>query len=79
MDLRYSQSEEKFRHEFRSWLQEAVPKHGPAPEAEAWEARREYDTSWQRKLFEAGFAGPSWPSAFGGRAASPTEELVYHE
>jgi alkylation response protein AidB-like acyl-CoA dehydrogenase len=79
LDLRYSPSEEKFRHEFRSWLQEAVPAHGPAPEAEDWDARREYDTGWQRKLFEAGFAGPSWPSAFGGRAASPTEELVYHE
>ncbi len=79
MDLRYSLTDESFRKEFRAWLQEQVPRHGAAPGAEDWQARREYDTSWQRKLYEAGFAGPSWPRAYGGREASPTEELVYHE
>jgi hypothetical protein len=79
LDLRYSASDEKFRAEFRTWLRENVAKHGPPPPANDWPARREYDTSWQRKLYDAGFAGPAWPREYGGRGASPTEELVYHE
>jgi hypothetical protein len=79
LDLRYSASDEKFRAEFRTWLAENVAKHGPRPPADDWPARRAYDTGWQRKLYDAGFAGPSWPREYGGRGASPTEELVYHE
>ena len=79
MDLRYSESDEKFRAELRAWLAEAVPAHGPAPPRHDWAARRAYDTSWQRKLHDAGYAGINWPRAYGGRDASLTEQLVYHE
>jgi alkylation response protein AidB-like acyl-CoA dehydrogenase len=79
MDLRYSERDEKFRAELRAWLAEAVPAHGPPPPASDWPARRAYDTGWQRKLHEAGFAAIHWPAEFGGRDASPTEQLVYHE
>ena len=79
MDLRYSESDEKFRAELRAWLKEAVPAHGSFPGRDDWQARREYDTRWQRTLFEAGYAGINWPAAYGGRDASLTEQLVYHE
>ncbi|MGI9592758.1 MAG: acyl-CoA dehydrogenase family protein, partial [Myxococcota bacterium] len=79
MDLRYSESDEKFRSELRAWLKEAVPAHGTPPAQDEWEARREYDTSWQRKLFDAGYAGINWPKAYGGRDATLTEQLVYYE
>ena len=32
-----------------------------------WPARRAYDTGWQRKLHDAGYAGLNWPAEFGGR------------
>ena len=79
MDLRYSDSDEKFRGALRSWLEENVSAHGDPPPADDWEARRAYDTSWQHKLYEAGYACINWPTEFGGRDASPTEELVYYE
>ena len=79
MDLRDSESEEKFRREFRLWLKDAVPQHGDAPEANDWSARRDYDTRWQRKLYDAGYAGINWPAEFGGRDASLAEQLVYYE
>jgi alkylation response protein AidB-like acyl-CoA dehydrogenase len=79
VDLRYSESDEKFRAELRAWLAEAVPAHGAAPPAHDWPARRAWDTRWQRTLFEAGYAGLSWPREYGGRDASPTEQLVYFE
>jgi alkylation response protein AidB-like acyl-CoA dehydrogenase len=79
LDLRYSEADERFRAELRSWLAEAVPAHGPAPPAHDWHGRREYDTGWQRKLFDAGYAGINWPAAYGGREATLTEQLVYYE
>jgi alkylation response protein AidB-like acyl-CoA dehydrogenase len=79
LDLRYSESDQKFRAELRAWLADAVPAHGKAPRGNDWAARREYDTGWQRKLFDAGYAGINWPREYGGRDASLTEQLVYHE
>jgi alkylation response protein AidB-like acyl-CoA dehydrogenase len=79
LDLRYSEADEKFRAELRRWLADAVSAHGPTPPVSEWEARRAYDTSWQRKLFDAGYAGINWPAQYGGRDASLTEQLVYHE
>ena len=79
MDLRYSESDERFRRELRAWLADAVPKHGAPPPIHDWPARVAYDTGWQRKLFEAGYAGINWPAEYGGRDLSATEQLVYYE
>lgn len=80
MDLRYSESDEAFRADLRKWLAEAVPDHGPPPaDAHDWAARREYDTGWQRRLYDAGYAGINWPTEYGGRGADLSEQLVYYE
>jgi len=79
MNLRYSESDEAFRSGLRRWLAEAVPAHGQPPAVDDWAARREYDTGWQRKLFDARYAGINWPAEYGGRDASLTEQLVYYE
>lgn len=79
MDLRYSESDQAFRAKLRAWLADAVPEHGSSPSRHDWDARRAYDTGWQRKLFDAGYAGINWPKEFGGRGASLMEELVYYE
>jgi len=79
MDLRYSPQDEAFRAEIREWLSREVPAHGPPPPPGDWPARREYDTAWQRKLFDAGYAGIAWPAEFGGRGLPITQQLVYLE
>ena len=79
MDLRYSESDEAFRAELRAWLAHEVPAHGPPPKEGDWPARRAYDTGWQRKLFEAGYAGINWPREYGGRGSTLSEQLVYYE
>lgn len=79
MDLRYSASDEEFRAEFRRWLERAVPQHGDPPPAHDWPARRAYDARWQRTLHDAGYACIDWPKEYGGRGASPTQQLVYYE
>src|SRR6478672_5104594 len=74
MDLTLSPSEEEFRDEVRSWLQENHP--GPEPEAgldEVMAFRRE----WQLKLHGAGWAGISWPKEYGGRGATMIEQAIF--
>jgi alkylation response protein AidB-like acyl-CoA dehydrogenase len=79
VDLRYSESDERFRAEVRAWLSDALPKLPPKPGPHDWDARRAYDTTWQRMLHDAGYAGINWPAEYGGRGASPTEHLIFLE
>ncbi|MBL7491111.1 acyl-CoA dehydrogenase family protein [Frankia sp. AgB1.9] len=79
MDLTYSEADERFRAQLRSWLEQAVPAHGAPPPPGDWPARRAYDTAWQRKLFDAGYAGLHWPKAFGGQGVAVSQQLVYLE
>jgi alkylation response protein AidB-like acyl-CoA dehydrogenase len=79
MDLRYSPAEQEFRGELRQWLAEVLPTVGPKPHVDDWTGRREYDTAWQRTLFDAGYAGINWPKEYGGRGATPTEHLIFLE
>jgi alkylation response protein AidB-like acyl-CoA dehydrogenase len=79
MDLRTSESDERFRSGLREWLAATLPKLPPKPAPEDWPARRAYDTAWQRTLHDAGYAGIGWPAGDGGRGATPTEQLIYSE
>ncbi|MEX5633278.1 acyl-CoA dehydrogenase family protein [Parafrankia sp. FMc2] len=79
MDLTYSEEDEAFRAGLRCWLEVAVPEHGPPPPPGDWPARRAYDTGWQRRLYDAGYAGLHWPRRFGGRGLPVTQQLVYLE
>ena len=79
MQLRYSEAEEEFRAELDRWLVATLSTIPTEPPRDAWAERRRWDTDWQRRLFDAGYAGLAWPSEYGGRGASPTEQLVFLE
>jgi alkylation response protein AidB-like acyl-CoA dehydrogenase len=79
VDLRYTDAELAFRDELRDWLAEVLPTIGPEPDEDEWDARRAYDTAWQKRLFDAGYAGINWPGEWGGRGASPVEHLIFLE
>ncbi len=79
MNLRYSESEERFRADLKTWLDRVLPTVGSPPALDDWPGRRAYDTAWQRMLFDAGYAGINWPKELGGRGASPAEHLAFLE
>jgi alkylation response protein AidB-like acyl-CoA dehydrogenase len=79
VDLRYSETDEQFRKELRDWLGAVLPELPPKPGEHDWPARRAYDTGWQRRLQEAGYAGVNWPADYGGRGATLTEQLIFLE
>ena len=79
MDLRFSDADEAFRTELRAWLASVLPDLAPQPARDDWSARRVWDTDWQRRLFDAGYAGLNWPKQYGGQAAPPSQQLVFLE
>jgi alkylation response protein AidB-like acyl-CoA dehydrogenase len=79
MRLGSTEQEHAFRAELRAWLVDAMADLPAAAGADDWPAQRAYDTAWQRKLYDAGYAGISWPAEYGGRGASPSEELIFLE
>jgi alkylation response protein AidB-like acyl-CoA dehydrogenase len=74
-----SVSDETFRKDVREWLRAAVLEQGPPPTKHDWDARRAYDAGWQRRLFDAGYAGMGWPNEYGGASASLSQQLIYLE
>jgi alkylation response protein AidB-like acyl-CoA dehydrogenase len=79
VNLADSPAEAAFRAELQSWLAAELRSVPPPPDHDDWPARRAYDTAWQRRLFEAGYAGIAWPREHGGRGATPAEELIFLE
>jgi len=79
MDLRDTPDDAKFRRELALWLRDAVRAQGPLPAGLEPAGRREYDARWQRRLFDAGYAGLHWPVEYGGRGASLSQQLIFHE
>ena len=77
MDLNLSNEELQFRGELRDWLRARTP--------ESWEQRRDESIDahfaflrrWQRTLYEGGWAGISWPQAYGGRGASLMQQVIF--
>ncbi|WP_406338469.1 acyl-CoA dehydrogenase [Streptomyces sp. NBC_00649] len=79
MDLTYTDEEEEFRARLREWLASVLPGLPPKPSPNDWPGRRAYDLGWQRRLYDAGYAGLHWPADAGGRGATPTQHLIFLE
>jgi alkylation response protein AidB-like acyl-CoA dehydrogenase len=77
MDITFSPEEERFRAQARAWIEANKPTD-PPPENDI-RARREFDLAWQRRMYDAGWAGISWPKEYGGRGASLMEQLIWYE
>ena len=79
MDLRYSEADEAFRSDLRTWLAAELPQLAPQPARDDWTARRGWDTDWQRRLFDAGYAGLNWPVEYGGQDLPSSQQLIFLE
>ena len=67
--------EDAFRADLRSFLTEHHPGRRPRDPA----ARLAWQKAWLALLFDAGYAGPSWPREYGGMDLSFAKQVVYQE
>src|SRR6202043_1703264 len=63
--------------ELRGWLAANPPDAKPTDGGE--DAQHAWRRDWQRRLYDAGWAAPSWPTEYGGRGATPSESAIYFE
>lgn len=76
MDLNFTPADEAFRAEVRAWLKDNVPKEKRPADGEAM---REFDQMWQRRQYDGGWAGISWPTQYGGRGLSTIQQLIWYQ
>ncbi|WP_026575797.1 acyl-CoA dehydrogenase family protein [Bacillus sp. UNC438CL73TsuS30] len=82
MDFSFTEREEAFRQELRTWLENNLPDGWLAGKRELPKERNEYSQflrNWQKKLYEGGYAAIAWPEKYGGRNASLIEEIIYQQ
>ncbi len=83
MNLRFSEADERFRTEVRDWLEDnlvgdfaALRDTGLAGDEDGHIEGR---LAWERHLAKAGWTCIGWPQAYGGRACSLTEQVIFNE
>ena len=83
MDLRFSDADEAFRREVATWLAanlgsefaQVRGRGGPGDEHALVDER----LAWERRLGAAGYTCIGWPREHGGRGASLTQQVIFHE
>lgn len=69
------ETDAEFRARLRGFLSENHPGRRPKDAA----ARLAWQKSWLAQLFDAGYAGPSWPREYGGMGLSFARQVIYQE
>lgn len=65
--------------EFRTRLREFLTEHHPGRRPKDHAERLAWQKAWLATLFDAGYAGPSWPREYGGMALSFARQVIYQE
>jgi alkylation response protein AidB-like acyl-CoA dehydrogenase len=83
MDFNDTPEEAAFRAEARAWLEaNAKPRDPNAPEANAERTNPavvKAAQAWQKKKADAGWACITWPKEYGGRAATPMQNVIWNQ
>jgi len=75
MDFNDTQDEARFRAEAAAWLADNVPQG----EEIAGLTRLEFARLWQKRKYDAGWACIGWEPKFGGRGATPIEQVIWDQ
>ena len=79
MDLRDTPEEAAFRAELRSWLEEHLPEEFQGHRGGAARFDGPAMREWSRALYDAGYAGLTWPKEYGGGGAPYTHQAIFLE
>lgn len=82
MHLEVDREVSEFREEARTWLEENVPRDARPQELPGnrnRDAIREWDSAWQSRQFDGGWAGVDWPVEYGGRGLPLMHQIIWYE
>lgn len=82
MDIQFSAEDEAFRAEVKQFIAEALT---PDIQHEMSRSKNNYmskqaHVTWQKRLYERGWAAANWPEEFGGAGFTPVQKFLFiHE
>jgi alkylation response protein AidB-like acyl-CoA dehydrogenase len=82
MDFRFTPEQEAFREEFISWLEKNLPKEW---DPDKYRNYNSYDElakayhSFQKRLFDAGYATVHYPKEYGGQGRPMIDEIIIQQ
>src|SRR3954453_15423948 len=79
MELRDTPEEAQFRRELRAWLDATLPEDKRGSRGGAIRFDDPFMREWSRKLYEAGYAGLTWPKEVGGFGAPCSFQAIFYE
>ena len=79
MDLEFTAEERAFRDEVRGFLKERLPCEIRDKVLAGREVGRDDYLEWQRRLYQRGWGGVSWPVQFGGTGWSAVQQFIFEE
>jgi alkylation response protein AidB-like acyl-CoA dehydrogenase len=79
VDLRDTSQEAEFRAELRTWLDANLPDDKRGGRGGAQRFDDPFMREWSRKLYEAGYAGLTWPKEYGGAGAPHSFQAIFYE
>jgi alkylation response protein AidB-like acyl-CoA dehydrogenase len=78
MELGDGEEQAAYRAEVRGWLADHLPRL-PWPEPHDLSDKAPFWRQWQQMLFEAGYAGLTWPTEYGGQGLDESMRAVFAE
>ena len=79
MRLEFTDEEQAFREEVRSFLREQLSPEVSQKVLNGYELGREEIVDWQRRLHERGWGAMSWPVQFGGPGWTSVQQYIFEE
>ena len=79
MDLRDTPEEAAFRSELRAWLDANLPEERRGWRGGAQRFDDPFYREWSRALYDAGYAGLTWPKEYGGAGAPYSFQAIFLE
>ena len=79
MNLRDTAEEAAFRAELHAWLDSNLPDDRRGWRGGEQRFGDEFGREWSRKLYEAGYAGLTWPKEYGGAGAPYSFQAIFYE
>lgn len=75
IDILYTKEQEEYRLKVRAWIHENLPKK----EGQDYDDLVKEKLEWEKRLFNGGYAGITWPKEYGGQGLEQVYQIIFNE
>ena len=79
MELSYTDDQNRFREEVRTWISEAMPPVIKKKAEDGANFENSETMEWHKILFKKGWVAPNWPEEIGGPGWDVAERSIFQE